>query len=164
MTTEKFHKIILLSSLIILICIILDTYIVPTRCTFEIVKTKQYFRQRQLSKSSIQTYTIQTNERTFDVNYGLYSTVSNNDTIITYSSELTNKVQNVSVQKEGYMYTCKVGYLNAFFGLFAIPFTLTGLIIFFIFYRKLNNIEGRRRLTYSILICTFVQLFFYLDN
>jgi hypothetical protein len=162
---EKFHKLILFFSLGCLLFIALDAFVFPRKQVVEIVQDKaSYSHRRRLTSPVTHTYIIKTDKRQFDTYQELYEAIEIGDTINTVSSKLTNSLQEVMLRGDPGIWIYKEGYLTVFFGMFAVPIIFLGSVVFLIFYRRLNNLEGRKRLTFAILICTIIQLLFYLNN
>lgn len=130
----------------------------------EIVKGKTAYTQKLRIFSVNHTYTIKTDKRQFDTYPELYEAIEIGDTINTVSSKLTNSLQKVMLRGDQGIWIYRDGYLTVFFGMFAVPVIFIGSVIFLVFYRRLNNLEGRKRMTFTILTVTLLQLFFYLNN
>jgi hypothetical protein len=136
----------------------LDTYLIPLKVSIEFVqgmKISHYHRKSY-------TYSVRTNKGEFDITTSLFNALSIGDTLKVLRSSLTNVPQKACLERGDNAFTYAIGFLYGSSGLIFVPLVLLGTILVRGFYKSINNLKGRRNLTFAVFIISLIQLFFYL--
>jgi hypothetical protein len=162
MSAEKFHRLIMLFSFLICVFIYVDTYWVPLKNSTEIIEAKKYYASVDGHSRPASSVELATDKRNFDVPVEFCQVVNKNDTIVVQSSILTNSVQKAQLNKDGNISTYAIGFVRGMMGFLYLLLVTIGLVILFSLYSYLKNIQGRRSITFVLLICTLSLLFFHI--
>ena len=162
MSAEKFHRLIMIFSFLICVFIYIDSYWVPLKNSTEIIEAKKYYASVDGHNRSTSAVELATDKRNFDVPDEFCQVVNKNDTIIVQSSILTNSVQKAQVNKDGTIATYAIGFVRGMMGFLYLLLVTIGIVILFSLYSYLKNTQGRRSITFVLLICTLSLLFFHI--
>jgi hypothetical protein len=162
MNTEALHRKVLIASFILCVFLFADSYIIPAVELLDQITDLSDSTYR-LKRSTGHTYVVTTTNHSYDVTKALFNFSDIGDTIILHKSIITNSLQEISVVKGDKIYTFPVGFIRARTGFIYTAIITIGIIIFFAFYTRLKNIQGRRNMTYFLLICSILLLLFHLD-
>lgn len=159
MRAKKIHYCILLVSLILCILVVCDAFFSPSKFSVEIVK------DGTAPVSGTSTYVYQnfyltTDRRKYQVDQSFYNYANIGDTIIIHRSAVTNVIKKMSVVRQGMFYTYTESFITRNLGMFIFP-AILGIAGFIIFYERLKNMQGRKNITFFLLIITLALLFGY---
>ena len=156
------HYRILLAAIALCLFMYIDAYWVPTKATEEVTLTIRDLESRSKTATS-HTYLLKTNAREYDITESLYSGISIGDTVIMQRSGLTGSPQKASLIRGEYLYTYEIGFIRARLGLVLLPLIGFGICIFMLFYKKLDNLQGRSNMTYFLFTASLILFLFHLD-
>jgi 4-hydroxybenzoate polyprenyltransferase len=103
-----------------------------------------------------------TTKKEIDVTEIAYNSISINDTLILLSSRLTNSIQKIVIQKNGYLSILSIGFVNARIGSIFTPVLIICTIGFLFLYRKIKYQDGKNNFTYILFISSLCLLSYYL--
>lgn len=163
MNEKKFLISIIACSMLILLLLLVDTYLVPaTHYEPEVIVSKKFFRGISRKFRSRYTYTLKTQYRSITIRENLYRELMPGDTIFINFSGILFSPQYL-LQRDGDDFLkYQIGYIRAAAGLELIIGLLIGNIITLIFFNRFPWAPGRKNLVIVLLTLSIIQLCFCL--
>jgi len=159
--SSKHHYIIILTSLALCLFLYIDTYFVPVKSSIQKVQDMgEYYHGRS---KSIPYYTMIIKGKEYDIPYYVFNAITVNDEVKLEKSVITGSLQRVGVFREDEIWLYEVGYLRVRFGKLAVPIIILGCLLMLVFFKIIDNIQGRANLSYALFICSLLLLFAHLD-
>lgn len=165
--SAKHHYTIIIISLAICLFLYVDSYFIPTKPTIEKVqdiieyRTGRWKTGRDYGPRRV--YTMKMKDKEYDIPQSLFFALNIDEEIEVEKSVVTGSLQRIGVFKEKEIWVYDAGYLRARVGRIAVPAIILGCLSMLIFFRIIDNVQGRANLTYALFICCLLLLFAHLD-
>lgn len=93
----------------------------------------------------------------------LFQHLNVNSDVELHKSCITGSLQKVSIRTIDQASACDAGFVRARMGRITVPLIILGCLAMLIFFKTIDNIQGRANLTYALLIGSFLLWYAHLD-
>lgn len=159
MEGDKLYRWILISCVLICVLIYLDALAFPLQSRTERVI---HISEHRAKGRGASRYLLVTDRAEYRISVWMYENLSLDDPITVYRSRFGRAVQGITVSRDGTTSFYVMGFVRRSLGIFILPLTVLGTLIFGLMFRRIDE-GGKQRLTLMFLIVAVIELLAYLD-